>query len=81
LKSGLGVLGIKESDLEGKAKGSLEKQVLRWWLRRKTVVTRKWISEKLALGDLSRVTSAVRKMNSRKESELRRWKMKLEKNS
>jgi hypothetical protein len=67
--------------LEGKAKGTLEKQVLRWWLRRKTVVTRKWVSEKLAMGDLSRVTSAVRKMNSRKESELRRWKMKLEKSS
>ena len=28
LKRGLGVLGMKESDLEGKAKGALEKQVL-----------------------------------------------------
>jgi hypothetical protein len=38
LKRGLGVLGIKKSDLEGKAKGALEKQVLAWWLREKTVV-------------------------------------------
>ena len=68
LKRGLGVLGMKESDLEGKSKGALEKQVLAWWLRKKTVVSRKWVSEKLGIGNLSRVTSAVRKVNSGKES-------------
>ena len=81
LKRGPGVLGIKESDLEGKAKGALEKQGLAWWLRKKTVVSRKWVSEKLGIGDLSRVTSAVRKVNSGKESEIRGRKMHLEKNS
>jgi hypothetical protein len=81
LKRGLEVLGITESDLEAKAKGVLEKQVLAWWLRKKTVVSRRWISEKLRMGDLSRVTKAVRRVNSGKESELRRWKMQLEKNS
>ena len=81
LKRGLGVLGIKESDLEGKAKGALEKQVLAWSLREKTVVSRKWVSDKLGMGDLSRVTRAVRKVNSGKESKIRRWKMQLEKNS
>ena len=77
LKRGLEVFGINESDLEAKAKGALEKQVLAWWLRKKTVVSRKWISEKLRMGDLSRVTNAVRKVNSGKESEIRRWKMQL----
>jgi len=81
LKRGLDVFGIDESDLEAKAKGALEKQVLAWWLRKKTVVSRKWISEKLGMGDLSRVTNAVRKVNSGKESEIRRWKMQLEVNS
>jgi hypothetical protein len=52
----LGVLGIKESDLEAKAKGAVEKQVLAWWLRKKTVVSRRWVSENLGMGDLSRVT-------------------------
>jgi len=33
------------------------------------------------MDDLSRVASAVRKVNSGKESEIRRWKMQLEKNS
>ena len=75
------MLGIKESDLEAKAKGSLEKQVLAWWLRKKTVESRSWNSEKLRMGDLSRVTNAVRKVDSGKESEIRRWKMQLERNS
>jgi len=56
LKRGLGVLGIKEGDLEAKAKGAVEKQVLAWWLRKKTVVSRRWVSENLGMGDLSRVT-------------------------
>jgi len=81
LKRGLGVLGIRESDLEAKAKGAVEKQVLAWWLRKKTVVSRRWISENLGMGDLSRVTNAVRKVDSGKESEIRRWKMQLEENS
>lgn len=81
LKRGLGVLGIRESDLEAKAKGAVEKQVLAWWLRKKTVVSRRWISENLGMGDLSRVTNAVRKVDSGKESEIRRWKMQLKGNS
>ena len=78
LKRDLGVLGIKESDLEAKAKGAVEKQVLAWWLRKKTVVSRRWLSENLGMGDLSRVTNAVRKVDSGKGSEIQRWKMKLE---
>ena len=78
LKRGLGVLGIRESDLEAKAKGAVEKQVLAWWLRKKTVVSRRWISEELGMGDLSRVTSAVRKVNMGKDREIRRCKMHLE---
>jgi putative transposase len=81
LKRGLDLLGIKECDLEGKAKGALEKQVLAWWLRKKTVMGRRWISEKLRMGDLSRATNAVRKVHSVKEGEIRRRKMQLELNS
>jgi hypothetical protein len=59
----------------------LEKQVLAWWLRKRAVLSRKWVSEKLGMGDLSRVSRAVRKVNSGKESKIRAWKMQLEKNS
>jgi hypothetical protein len=81
LRKGLDVLGISESELEAQAKGTVEKQVLAWWLRKKTVVSRRWISESLGMGDLSRVTRAVRKVNMGKEREIRRCKMQLEKNS
>jgi putative transposase len=79
LKKGLEGLGINKSELEAQAKGAVEKQVLAWWLRKKTVVSRRWISEELGMGDLSRVTSAVRKVNMGKEREIRRCKMQLEK--
>jgi len=46
-------------------------------LRKKTVVSRRWISENLGMGALSKVTNAVRKVDSEKESEIRRWKMQL----
>jgi hypothetical protein len=63
LKRGLGVLGI--------TKGALEKQVLAQLLRKKTVVSRRWISEKLGMGNLSRATNAVRKVDLGKVSEIR----------
>ena len=77
-KRGMGVLGINASDFfEAKAQGALGKQVLAWWLRKKTVVSRRWISEKLGMSDLSRVTNGVRKVDTGKESEIWRWKMQL----
>jgi hypothetical protein len=81
LQRGLDVLGVSEGELQVKAKGALEKQLLAWCLRKKTVVSRKWISEKLRMGDLSRVTNSVRKVDLGKETEIRKWKMQLEKNS
>jgi hypothetical protein len=78
LQRGLDVLGISEGELQVKAKGAVEKQVLAWWLKKRTVVSRKWISDKLRMGDLSRVTNAGRKVDSGKEVEIRKWRIKLE---
>jgi len=38
----------------------------------KKVVSRRWISEKMGMGDLSRVSSGVREGNLRNENEIRR---------
>ncbi len=67
LQRGLDVLEISECDLQARGKGAVEKQVLAWWLKKKTIVSRKWISEKLRMGNLSRVTNAVRKVDLGKE--------------
>ena len=47
LRKGLGALGLSDQDLQGRAKGVKEKQGLAWWLRKKTVVSREWLSMRL----------------------------------
>jgi hypothetical protein len=79
LQRGLDVLGICEGELQVKAKGALEKQLLAWCSRKKTVASRKWISDKLRMGDLSRVTNALKKVDLGKENEIRKWRIQLEK--
>jgi hypothetical protein len=79
LQKGLDVLGVSEGELQVKAKGAVEKQLLAWCLRKKTVVSRKWISDKLRMGDLSRVINAMRKVDSGEENEIRKWRIQLEK--
>jgi hypothetical protein len=72
LKRELGGLGIKGPNLEARGNGAVGKQVLAWWLTKKALGSRRWISEILGMGDFSRVTNAVRKVDVGKESEIRR---------
>lgn len=78
LRAGLGVLKVKEQDLEEMAKGAKEKQVLAWWLWRKTMVSRKWISQRLEMGDVSRVTQAASLVNGNEDISIVRLKRQLE---
>ncbi len=66
-RAGLRVLQLRDQDLEEMGKGSTEKQVLAWWLRKRTVVSRNWISRKLTMGDVSRVTQAIIAVNIDKD--------------
>jgi len=59
LSRGLAALELGEAELAGLAKGAPVKQVLAWWLRQRTTVSRRWLSERLGMGDASRVTQAV----------------------
>jgi REP element-mobilizing transposase RayT len=43
-------------------KGAPEKVVLAWWLRQRTSVPLRWVSERLEMGHYSRVTQAVSRM-------------------
>jgi len=78
LRTGLSALELKEQDLRGMAKGATEKQVLAWWLRSKTMVSRKWISERLRMGDLSRVTQAASFVSESEDITFMRLKKRLE---
>jgi hypothetical protein len=69
---------VIEQNLEEMAKGAREKQVLPWWLRKKTMVSRKWISQRLGMGDVTRVTQAVSLLNGNEDISLMRLKKRLE---
>jgi hypothetical protein len=78
LRRGLAVLGMEEDDLAQSAKGMAEKQVLAWWLCRRTTVRRRWVSERLRMGDESRVTQAIRRVKQPADPALARLKKKIE---
>lgn len=57
-------LGMDLAALLAKPKGEREKCLLAWVLRTRTTVSRDWIATRLHMGDSSRVTSAVRWVES-----------------
>ena len=63
LSEGGKVLGIKPADWATLPKNAPEKVALAWWLRRRTTVSLRWVSERLQMGHYSRVTQAVSRMN------------------
>ncbi len=64
LQAGLPVMRLEESQLEERPKGAAEKQALAWWLCRHTTVRRRWVTQRLGMGDESRVTQAIRRVES-----------------
>lgn len=75
LQAGMECLGLDEGDLTGMPKGAEAKAVLAWHLRKHTTVGRKWVAQRLAMGDESRITKLVRAVEL--ESRYAELKMKL----
>ena len=59
LRQAFKALGLDESDLAQMAKSAAEKLVLAWWLRQRTTVGLRWVSERLRMGHFTRVSQAV----------------------
>ena len=62
LSQGLAQLGLQEKTLRELPYGQPEKVVLAWWLRGRTTVTLRWVSERLKMGHYTRVTQAVSRL-------------------
>jgi putative transposase len=77
LGKGLKILRLSAQDLASMPKGQLEKKVLAWWLCQHTTVTRRWVSERLGMGHVSRITQALREVREGQESPLAELKDKL----
>jgi hypothetical protein len=78
LGEGMAALGKKGVDLRPLPKGMAEKQVLAWWLSRRTTVRRRWVSEELGMGDESRVSQAIRRVKQGADPSLARMKRQIE---
>ena len=78
---GLGLAALKVGDrqLQDGAKGMPEKQALAWWLCQKTTVARRWVCERLGMGDESRVSKAIRRMKEGRDRGLAKLRERLEK--
>ena len=49
-----------------------------WWLCQHTTARRRWVSERLVMGDESRVTQAIGRVKRERQPELERLKRRLE---
>ena len=57
-----------------RTKGMPEKQVLAWWPRQRTTVGRRWVSERLGMGDASGVSRSTGLVQAGRVGELERPK-------
>ncbi len=65
LAAGLRALGLSEAELAGLPKGVAEKVALAWWVRQRTTVPLRWVSQRLAMGHYSRVTQVLGRVRRR----------------
>ncbi len=59
LAQGLRRLGVEGGQLARMARSAPEKMVLAWWLRQRSTVSLRWLSEGLAMGHYTRVSQAI----------------------
>jgi len=81
LAEGLRVLEVGRGQLAKGAKGMAEKRALAWWLCQRTTVSRRWVSERLGMGDESRVTQSIRQVKASRTGPLARLRCCLERAS
>jgi hypothetical protein len=79
LRQALEALGLGESDLEQMAKSAAEKMVLAWWLRQRTTVGLRWVSQRLRMGHFTRVSQAINQVKRRPEAKHEKLKRRLSK--
>jgi len=79
LKLGLATLDVTAARLAETAKGTLPKQALAWWLRKRTTMWRRWVSDRLWMGEQSAVTRACRAFTGANKSAGASLKRRLEK--
>ena len=78
LRAGLEKLGLGETGLVEGRKVTAEKAALSAWLRERTTVSLRWVSERLGMGHYSNAGRGPRKMRAAEVRKLRQALSKLE---
>jgi REP element-mobilizing transposase RayT len=78
LAAALKRLGLSAASLAELPKGAPEKVVLAWWLRERTTVSLRWVTERLDMGHYTRVTQSVSRLKRRPDRRLQQIKKLLE---
>ncbi len=78
LEKGLTVYGLTVQSLTMLRKGDKQKQVLGWWLSRRTCVGSDWISKRLVMGHRTSVSKASGLVERGHDPEINRLRRKLE---
>jgi REP element-mobilizing transposase RayT len=76
--AGLATFGLSRKDLAELPKSAPEKTVLAWWLRERTTVSLRWVSQKLEMGHYTRVTQAVSRLKRKPGKKLEKLKRQLQ---
>ncbi len=74
---GMVALGLDGQRLAEMPKGMAEKQVLAWWLRQRTTAGRRWVSQRLSMGEESGVSKAIQQVKAGRDGKLNRLKQRL----
>jgi len=70
-------MAIIDQELNALPKGAPAKVALAWWLRQRSTVPFRWVSQRLGMGHYTRVTQAISRMNRRPARKLEGIKRKL----
>lgn len=70
--NGLKALKLTPKQLRELRKGAPEKMVMAWKIRSHTTVSRQWIADRLFMGHVTRITTAVREVRAAKRGNLAR---------
>ena len=78
LETGLKALGLRMEGLSAMRKGAPEKVALAWWIRERTTVSLRWVSERIRMGHSGNVSQGARKLSRTGARKLKQMKSVLE---
>jgi REP element-mobilizing transposase RayT len=71
------VVGLELAEKDSLRKNDSRKELIAWFLSKRTSVGQGWISNRLGMGDSSNVSHAIRRVEQTQKQEVKQWKHQL----